>query len=117
MPQHGQHAGDGDVVDVVPGRRGERAVLAPAGHPAVDEPFVHRVQVGGPDAEPFRHPGPEHLDHHVGVAGQLLERGHALGGLQIQSDRVLAAVHDVGARAVGNRSDPVDSQDFGAVIG
>ena len=33
-------AGDGDVADVVPGGVGERTVLAPAGHPAVDEARV-----------------------------------------------------------------------------
>ena len=35
-----QRAGDRDVVDVVPGGRRQRAVLAPAGHPRVDQPRV-----------------------------------------------------------------------------
>ncbi|GAA2831829.1 hypothetical protein GCM10020220_020930 [Nonomuraea rubra] len=75
------------------------------------------MQVVGPDAEPFGHPRPEHLDHDVGVPDELLERGHPLGRLQIQPDRVLAAIHDIGARAVGNRLDPVDPQDVRPVIG
>ena len=37
-----QHAGERDVVDVVAGARGERPVLAPAGHAAVDQPRVAR---------------------------------------------------------------------------
>ena len=36
-PDRTERAGDGDVADVVPGGVGERTVLAPAGHPAVDE--------------------------------------------------------------------------------
>src|SRR3546814_3572886 len=35
-----QGTGERDVVDVMPGRGGERAVLAPAGHAAIDEPGV-----------------------------------------------------------------------------
>ena len=37
-----QRAGDGDVGDVVAGGVGERTVLAPAGHAAVDQPRVDR---------------------------------------------------------------------------
>ena len=39
-----QRAGQRDVVDVVAGARRQRAVLAPAGHAAVDEPRVAREQ-------------------------------------------------------------------------
>ena len=44
-----QYAGDGDVVDVVTGRLGQRALLAPAGHPTVDASRGLRArQASGP---------------------------------------------------------------------
>ena len=46
-----------DVVDVVAGRLRQRPVLAPAGHPAVDEPRVAGEAPVGAEAEPLGHPG------------------------------------------------------------
>ena len=63
-----QHAGERDVVDVVAGALGERTVLAPAGHAAVDEARVARVHGVGPEAEALHHAGPEALDQRVGAA-------------------------------------------------
>jgi hypothetical protein len=61
---------EGDVVDVVPGARGERAVLAPTGHPAVHQARVAVEAVGGADSEAFRHPWPVALDERVGPLHQ-----------------------------------------------
>ena len=66
-----ERAGDGDVVDVVPGARRQRALLAPAGHPAVDERRVAGEAVLRPDAEPLGDAGTEALDEDVGPADQV----------------------------------------------
>lgn len=79
IPDHAEGAGDGDVRDVVPGGVRERAVLAPAGHPAVDEPRIAGVAVGGADAEPLGDSGAEALDEHVGPLDQVQHAGGALG--------------------------------------
>ena len=65
-PDGPQGAPDGDVVDVVPGRTGPRAVLAPAGHPAVDEARVRgpgRRRARGPcrSATPGRKPSTQRV--------------------------------------------------------
>ena len=54
-----------DVVDVVPRFLGERPVLPPAGHPAVDEPGVAGETGLGAEAEALGDPRPEALDHRV----------------------------------------------------
>ena len=58
-----------------PARVGERPVLAPAGHAAVDEARVAREADVGAEAEPLHHAGAETLDEHVGALDQ------AQGGL------------------------------------
>ena len=60
-------AGQGDVVDVMPGRRRQRAVLPPAGHPAENQPRVTREADIGPQAKAFHDPGPESLDEGIGL--------------------------------------------------
>ena len=53
-----------------PARLRQRAVLAPAGHAAVDQPRVARRQHLGAEAEPLHHAGPKALDQHVGALDQ-----------------------------------------------
>ena len=62
-----QGAGDGDVADVVTGSLRERTVLAPAGHPAVDEPRVAGEAVVRAQAEPLGDAGAVTLQEHVGA--------------------------------------------------
>ena len=95
-------AGDRDVVHVVPGGLGERAVLAPAGHPAVDQARVDRVAVLGAEAEPLGDAGAHALDEHVGVGDQLQDGLGGLGVLEVERDAGAAAVEQV-ARAAGQR--------------
>ena len=64
--QRVQGAGAGDVADVVPGRGGQRAVLAPAGHPGVHQPRVAGQASLRADAHPLGHSRPEALEQHVG---------------------------------------------------
>ena len=65
-----QGAGERDVVDVVAGVPRQRPVLAPAGHPAVDQPRVAGVAVGRPDPEALGDARPVALDQHVRVLDQ-----------------------------------------------
>ena len=48
-----------------PATSAQRTVLAPAGHPPVDQPRVAREAVGRPEAQPLGHAGPEALDEDV----------------------------------------------------
>ena len=52
----------------------------------------------GPDAQPFGHTGPEHLEERVGRLHQAQQRLDAVGLLQIDGDGLLAAVHGAGRR-------------------
>ena len=54
------------------GRVRQRPGLAPARHPAVDQPRVARQRDVGAQPQPLHHAGPEALDQHVGAlsAGQ-----------------------------------------------
>ena len=98
--------GHGDVVDVVAGARRQRSVLAPAGHPPVDQPRVARRQ-HRPGRSPSRSatPGPEPLDQHVGPVDQVQQHGRARPGLEVQRDRAPAAAERAGAPA-GRRPAP-----------
>ena len=60
-----QRPGQGDVVDVVPGLLRPRAILAPPGHPGVDQPRIAGHRHVGSEAETLGHPGPEAFEQHV----------------------------------------------------
>jgi hypothetical protein len=93
-----ERARGGDVVQVMPGLRGARPVLAPAGHPPVDQPRIDRMHRIGAQAEAFHHAGPEPLDQGVGEVSSA--RSAAVGGrLEVERDGLLAAVED---RSVGH---------------
>ena len=100
MPEQG--AGDRDVVHVVAGGRRQRAVLAPAGHPAVDQPRVALEALLGAEPEPLGGAGAHPLDQHVGLCDQVEHGRDRLGVLQVQRDARTAAVEQVG-RAAGQR--------------
>jgi hypothetical protein len=116
---HGvQGAGDRDVAEVVAGGGGERAVLAPAGHPAVDQPRVASQAVVRAEAEPLRRTGPETFDQHVGGGHQVEDGGDRVGVLEVERDARPAAVEQVGG-AAGERlaTRPVDADHVGAEVG
>ena len=73
-----QRAGQRDVVQIMAGGRGVGAVLAPPGHPAVDQARVAGETVFRSDPEPLGHAGPEPLQQPV---GSLHERKHGLDTL------------------------------------
>ena len=93
-----QHAGDRDVVDVVPGHVGVRAGLPKPGHARVHQPRVALQDDLRPEAQPLHHARPERLDEHVRAIQQLQHRLDALRLLQVQCDRPLPPAR--GARAL-----------------
>ena len=70
-----QCAGQRDVIDVVPGGLGQRPVLAPPGHPAVDQPRVVREQDIGAQAVAFHHARAKALDQPIGSADEFRAPG------------------------------------------
>ena len=114
-----ERAAERDVVDVVAGGLRVRAVLAPAGHAAVDELRVAGEADVGPDAEPLGHAGPEALDERVGL---LDEREHgldAVGRLEVDADRAPAPVQDLEVRlrrVAADGAGAVDPDDLGAHV-
>ena len=95
-----QHAADREVGDVVPGGRGERAVLAPTGHPPVDQPRIAGVHVRRPDAEPFRDTWPEAFDEQVGGVAQPQHDLGAAGPPHVHRDRAPAPAQRSGGQRV-----------------
>ena len=73
-----ERAGERDVVDVVARGVRHRAVLAPPGHPSVDEARVAGEAGVGTDAEPLGDARPEPLEERV---GRLDEPQHGLDAL------------------------------------
>ncbi len=119
-----QRAGQGQVVDVMPSRVGQRAGLAPAGHAAVDETRVGGEAIVRAEAEAFHHAGAEAFDQHVGAGCQLFGGGEAFGLLQVEADDPPAAVEDVDLRVEefrcrfgARRQLALDAHDLGAQVG
>ena len=114
-----QRAGHGDIVDVVPGSLGERAVLAPTGHSPVDQPRVARKTLLGTEAEAFGDAGAEALDEHVGGFHQPQHRLDPSWVLQVGLHRALSAVeHPRGHRQTpAAAAGALDPNDVGTEIG
>ena len=81
-----QGAGQGNVIDIVAGRVGDRAILTPAGHAAIDDPGITREDDVGAEAQPFHHAGPKPFDQNVGLGAQLECGGDGLGVLEVERD-------------------------------
>ena len=109
-------AGDGDVVDVVAGRLGQRPFLAPTRERAVDYARVDLVQllVAGTDA--VGHARAESLEDDVGALHHPVEHGLSLGALQVQADGLLAPRQRV-AGETATAADGVDADDLRAHVG
>lgn len=119
LADHGERAGDGDVGDVVPGPFRERAVLAPAGHPPVDELRIAGEAGVRAHAEAFGDPGPVPLDQHVGALDEVQDGVRAGRVLEVDEDGALVAVGEVACRidAETGPARPVDPHHVGAEIG
>ncbi len=98
-----QHAGQRDVVDIVPGAIGQRAVLAPAGHAPVDEARIAFQRDVRAQAHALGHARTEALEQHVGL---LDEPEHPLDirrvlevGLDDGAPAPLRALHESGQHA------------------
>lgn len=116
---HAEGAGEGDVADVVAGAVGERAVLAPAGHPAVHQPGVAGVAVPGTDAEALGHAGAVALDEQVGAFDEVEDAGGAVRGFEVDDHRALVAVGDVvgGVDPQAGAAGAVHADDVRAQVG
>ena len=86
-----ERAGERDIVEVVTGRLRQRAILPPAGHPAIDELRIALGAIGRAEAEPFHHAGPVALDQRVGRLDQRQRRLDPLRALEIERHDSLAA--------------------------
>jgi hypothetical protein len=116
---HAEGAGQRDVRDVVPRARGERALLAPAGHPSVDELRVAGVAGLGADAEALGDARAVALDEDVGAVDQVEDAVRAVGCLQVDDHRALVAVGDVVVRVdrESHAARPVHADDVRAQVG
>ena len=89
-----QRAGDREVGHVVAGPGGQRALLTPAGHPAVDQPRVALQAHVGTEAQALHDAGPEALQSQVGPVDQA-QRGLRPSG-RLRSSVTLARPRLVG---------------------
>lgn len=119
LADHGERAGEGDVRDVVSGPLGERPVLAPAGHPPVDEPGIAGETGVGADAETFGDARPVALDQDVGTFDQVQDAVRAALGLEVDEHGTFVAVGEVvrGIDTESRSGGPVDPDDIGAEVG
>ena len=93
VPDGVERAGLRQVVDVVARRHRQRTVLTPAGDAGEDQPRVDRRALVGPDAEPFAGAGPEAVEQHVGLRGEVEQLLRFV--LDVKVDDALAAVQQV----------------------
>jgi len=81
-----QCPGDGDVVQVVPGRMGPRSGLPPAGHPGVDESRFAGEAVVRAESQPFGDAGPHPFHERVRTLHQFEHRGDGGRVLEVERD-------------------------------
>src|SRR6202020_2730796 len=110
-------AGDGDVIDVVAGRRGQGTRLPPTGHPTIDEPRIalhahvrsHAQALGNTGTKAFYEP--------VGLVDQAQHQISPVSVLQAYGDRPSSAVHQIDVRMLlrggGGAIVAVDANDVG----
>ena len=87
-----QDPGDGEVIQVVPGGVRQGAALAPAGHAAVDQGGVALKAGFRTQSEALHDAGTETLYQHVRALHQAQHHVYAFRALQVQGDRLFAAV-------------------------
>lgn len=115
-----EDTGQGDVVDVVPRRLGERPFLPPTGHAAVDQTRIARQADVGAESEAFHDAGAVALEQAVGALQQVENQRHPIGMLQVDTDAAAAAAQDVqlgpGPLARDGTRGALDAQDLGAHV-
>jgi hypothetical protein len=115
-----QGSGQGDVVDVVTRRVGDRSLLSPAGHAPVHEARIAPEADVRSEAEALHHARAEALDQGVGSLDESQRRGHALGVLEVEADAAPTAVEQVPRRSVGghvtHRAGAIEAQHIGAHV-
>ena len=87
--------GQGGVVGIVPRGVCQRAVLAPAGHAAIDQGGIDGVALLRAQAQALHAAGAHAFDEDVGLGHQLQHQGAALGGFEVGKDRALAPVEQI----------------------
>jgi hypothetical protein len=81
-----QRARDGGIVVVVAGGPGQRPVLAPARHAAIDQARVEGVAGLGSQAQALHGAGPHAFDQRIGIARQGQHQVTPFGRLEIGKD-------------------------------
>ena len=94
-----------------------RAVLPVAGHPPVDEARIAGADVARADAESLHHPRAKALDQGVGVLAEPEQRLTAVGGLEVDRDRLAAPPRRVLGGNDGGGCRALDAQHVGAHVG
>jgi hypothetical protein len=114
-----QRTGEREIGDVVPGRRRQRAVLAPSGHPRVHQPRVERLAFLRAEPEPLRDTRPEALDQDVRGRDQPAYGVEPSRVLQIERHRPAAAGQQLqlGRAEHQPAAGPVDPEHVGSQLG
>ncbi len=114
LADRGEGAGQRYVVDVVAGGLGERPVLAPSGHPAIDEARISAQHHIGAQAQALHHAGPETLDDHIRLLRRVEAQVPAVLGADIHGQLRPAPIDDRVGPAVAAL--PLNAQDVGAQV-
>ena len=118
-----QHAGERDVVDVVAGALGHRAVLAEARHAAEHQPGIDlRAATSGPSPSRSMTPGRKPSMQRVRLGGEPLDDLAAGLALDVEGKRAAAAVQHVELRLASGQAQigrlaAVDADHLGAHVG
>ena len=88
------HAGQRQVVQVVPGRQPQRPLLPVAADAGQHDGRIDRPQRLVAQAEPLHHAGPEAFDDRMRLAHQRAQAVELLGLLQVEHQPALAVVDD-----------------------
>ena len=74
---------------------GQRTGLAPAGHPAIDQPRIDGHAIVRPQAQLFHHAGAEPFEHSIGLRDQLEKNSAIPRRFQVERNRPFAATKAV----------------------
>ncbi len=101
----------------MPGASGERSVLAPSGHPSVDQARIAGQAHVRTDSEALCHPRSQAFDENVGPVHQAQHGLWSGRVLQVDGNRAARAGQRVGRDQAGAAARPVDAQHIGTQVG